>query len=108
MVKKASRPSKPQNGSTASNPVTQTISDYRLAAYLFLALMFGLGGLLYYFDWQDDHQIITITLYRDSQASPAQYRVYKYQLQERSFITLDRVLVTVASDERMEILGLAL
>lgn len=34
------------------------------------------------------------------------YQVYKYQLQERSFTTIDGTQVTVAGSERMEVLGL--
>ena len=44
--------------------------------------------------------------HRDSQAAPVSYEVYKFQLQDRSFITLDGTSVTVASSERMEVLGL--
>jgi hypothetical protein len=34
------------------------------------------------------------------------YLVYKYQLEDKSFVTVDGKTVTVASDERMEIEGL--
>lgn len=80
--------------------------DIRFGAYLFLALMAGLGGALYYYDWQDDHTIITVNLHRDGQQEPVSYEVYKFQLGERSFTTLDGVNVTVAASERMEVLGL--
>ena len=80
--------------------------DIRFGAYLFLALMTGLGGALYYYDWQDDHTIITVNLHRDGQQEPVSYEVYKFQLGERSFTTLDGVNVTVAASERMEVLGL--
>jgi len=81
-------------------------ADLRFGAYLFLALMIGLAGTLYYFRWQDDHTLLTVTLYRENQAQPISYQVYKYQLEERSFITLDGTSVTVASSERMEVVGL--
>lgn len=81
-------------------------SDLRFAAYMTLALMVGLGGLLYFFRWQDDHQVLTITLHRDNQAEPVRYQVFKYQLQDRSFVTIDGTTVNVASSERMEVQGL--
>ena len=81
-------------------------ADLRLGAYMFLVLMLALGAALYYFRWQDDHSILTITLHSDNQAEVISYQVYKYQLQERSFTTLEGILVTVASTERMEVLGL--
>jgi hypothetical protein len=80
--------------------------DLRLGAYLFLVLMVGLGASLYYFQWQDNHQILTVTLYRDNQIEPVRYEVYKYQLGDRSFTTVDGTAVTVASSERMVVLGL--
>ena len=81
-------------------------SDLHLAAYMFLVLMVGLGGTLYYFKWQDDHTILTVNLHRENQAKPVSYEVYKYQLQSRSFTTLNGTIVTVAGSERMEVLGL--
>ena len=73
---------------------------------MFLILMVGFAAVLYYFNWEDDHTVLTITLYSDNQAQAISYQAYKYQLQERSFTTLDGLLVTVASSERMEIKGL--
>ena len=80
--------------------------DMRIGAYLFLTLMVSLGGLLYYYQWRDDRMVLTINLYRTNLAEPTRYEVYKYQLNERSFITIDGVTVTVAGDERMEVLEL--
>jgi len=80
--------------------------DMRFAAYTFLVLMVGLGGFLYYYRWQDDHTILTVTLHRDDQEEPVTYRVYKYQMGERSFTTVDGTAVTVAASERMEVEGL--
>ena len=81
-------------------------ADLRLGAYMFLVLMIGLGAALYYFRWQDDHSILTVTLHSDNQTQSSNYQVYKYQLQDRSFTTVDGILVTVASTERMEVTGL--
>lgn len=80
-------------------------SDLRFAAYMTLVLMAGLGGMLYYFRWQEDHEVLTVTLHRDNQTEPISYQVYRYQLQDRSFVTVDGVTVTVAGSERMEVLG---
>lgn len=81
-------------------------ADLRLGAYLFLALMVGLGAALYYFRWQDDHSVLTVNLYRENQVEPITYQVYKYQLHDRSFITIDGTTVTVAGSERMEVTGI--
>lgn len=81
-------------------------SDMRIAAYMTVVLMLGLGATLYYYRWQDDHTIVTVTLHRENTAQPIRYQVYKFELQERSFVTIDGTSVTVASNERMEIQGL--
>lgn len=81
-------------------------ADLRLGAYMFLALVIGLGATLYYFQWQDDHSILTVRLHSEGQAEAVVYQIYKFELKERSFTTLDGILVTVASSERMEVEGL--
>ena len=81
-------------------------ADLRLGAYMFLALVIGLGAALYYFQWQDDHSILTVRLHSEGQAEAVVYQIYKFELKERSFTTLDGILVTVASSERMEVEGL--
>lgn len=92
----------PGTATTAKPP----LSDYRFAAYLFLALMFGGGSYLYYLRWQDDTSLVTVILHRDGAASPVTYQVYKSQLEARAFTTVDGIRVTVASSERMEVMGL--
>lgn len=81
-------------------------ADLRLGAYMFLALVIGLGAALYYFQWQDDHSILTVRLHSEGQAEAVVYQTYKFEMKERSFTTLDGILVTVASSERMEVEGL--
>ncbi len=80
--------------------------DLRFAAYLFLVLMFGTGGVVYYYRWQDDHTVLSVNLYRDGQSEPVSYRVYKSELDTRSFTTIDGIRITVADSERMEVTGL--
>ena len=80
--------------------------DMRAGAYFFLLLMVSLGTTLYYFDWQDDHTIVTVNLHRGDNSDIITYEVYKYQLGERSFLTIDGRNITVASNERMEVIGL--
>ena len=89
-----------------NNSKNEFKTDLRFGAYTFLTLMVCLGASLYYFDWLDNHAILTVNLHRDNLSQPISYEVYKYQLGDRSFITIDGRTITVASNERMEILGL--
>ena len=102
-----SRSNKTENTKTLkSNRKDELSADLRTGAYMFLFLMVGIGATLYYFDWQDDHTVLTVNLHRDNNAAVVSYEVYKYQLESRSFITTDGRSITVAGSERIEILGL--
>lgn len=84
----------------------EPLNDFRFAAYLFLVLMLGSGSYLYYVRWEDDHSLVTVILHRDGERSPVTYQVLKSELGNRAFTTIDGVRVTVASSERMEVIGL--
>jgi hypothetical protein len=92
--------------SAAAAEKAQLNKDIKVGAYLFVAFIAGLGAMLYYFDWQENHTVLTVNLIRDAETAPVTYLVYKYQLQDKSFVTIDGKTVTVASNERMEIEGL--
>lgn len=94
----------PEDNKSADTPGLS--QDLRIASYLFLVFMVGIGAALYYYRWQDDHQVITVNLHRADQDTPVSYQVYKFELGERTFTTVDGRQVTVASSERMEIIGL--
>lgn len=87
-------------------PAAPPLNDYRFAAWLFVALMLGFGGYLYYLQWQEDNRIVRILLHRDGNTAPVSYEVRQYQLEERAFTTIEGVRVTVAASERMEVIGL--
>ena len=101
-----SAPPKISAGDQNKFPDPTLHDDLRTASYLFLFFMVLVGAALYYFRWQDDHQLITVRLYSGDQADPASYEVYKYQLAERSFTTVDGRTITVAGSDRMEVIGL--
>lgn len=101
------KPSKKKElNQTNQKPDSESTSDLRVAAYLFLILMFGAAIIIYYQRWQDDHSIVTVSLFRGDQTAATTYQVYKYQLGERTFTTVEGTLITVADSERMEVQGL--
>jgi len=85
---------------------SESSSDIRVAAYLFLILMIGAAIIIYYQRWQDDHTILTVSLFRNDQTAANIYQVYKYQLDSRTFTTIEGTVITVADSERMEVQGL--
>lgn len=108
LIRQQSAASRGTSTATATAPpeTPSSRSDLRAAAWLFLVLMLAIGGLLYFLRWQDDHRIVSVTLYRDASSAPVTYQVYRYQLESRSFVTTDGVRITLAQNERMEVSGL--
>ena len=92
-------------GTSATAPAP-ALNDYRFAAWLFLALMLGLGGYLYFLQWQEDNTVVQILLHREGNSAPVTYEVRRKQLEARAFTTVEGVRVTVAASERMEVIGL--
>ena len=102
-TKRNNSPTKAQNKSSEKS---ESSSDLRVAAYLFLILMIGAAIIIYYQRWQDDHTILTVSLFRNDQTAANTYQVYKYQLDSRTFTTIEGIVITVADSERMEVQGL--
>lgn len=94
------------NAAPPADKAVAPLNDFRFAAYLFLVLMIGSGSYLYYVRWEDEHSLVTVILHRDGERSPVTYQVLKSELGNRAFTTIDGVRVTVASSERMEVIGL--
>lgn len=82
-------------------------AEIRFGAYLFLIMMLTLSAGMGYVSWKNDHETVLVTLYRqnnsDAQDEKIVFHVYRRDLLERSFTTVDGIKVVVASDERMEI-----
>ncbi len=94
------------NGRALPQMAAPALNDYRFAAWLFLVLMLGLGGYLYYLQWQEDNTVLQVVLHREGGSTPITYEVRRSELDERAFTTVQGVRVTVAASERMEVLGL--
>jgi hypothetical protein len=91
----------------AGNNEKVSDGEMRFAAYAFLLIMLGLGSVLFVQDWREAKRVVTITLYREGTSKPVVYEARKDALESRAFTTLDGIRVVVASDERMEVSGLA-
>lgn len=89
-----------------TRPAKGTGMDLRIAAWVTLAVILGMGATLYYLSWQDARTPVTVVLHRDGAEEPVTYQVRKQDLDERSFVTVEGVQVNVSANERMEIIGL--
>ncbi len=74
----------------------------RTVAYIFLAVAALTGGGIYLFEWLDDRQVITIRLINSRTGEAAIYQAYKGKIRSRRFETLDGRSVTIADEDRVE------
>ncbi len=74
----------------------------RTVAYIFLAVAALTGGGIYLFEWLDDRQVITIRLINSRTGEAAIYQAYKGKIRSRQFETLDGRSVTIADEDRVE------
>lgn len=102
----ANKPTDKPSPENDPSKVSFDASDLRTGAYMFIAIMFMLGGYFYYERWQEDHQLLTIRLYNAESQHPVEYQVFRSQLNNRSFVTTDGIQVKVSDNERMEVIGL--
>jgi hypothetical protein len=103
---KPAQPGPTRSTAQTVKPQKPEAGDYRIAAWLFLALMIGAASTVYVLGWQEANKEISVLLHRDSNTDPVVYQVLKKNLSQRSFTTIDGVLVTVSANERMEVIGL--
>ncbi len=76
----------------------------RLVAYVFLAVAVVSGALIYWLEWQDARQVITIRVINSSTGEAATYQAHKGKIRGRRFQTLDGREVTIADVDRVEML----
>ncbi len=62
------------------------------------------SGVVYFFKWRADNQIITIHVIAVEQEKPAVYKALQKDIKGRTFITLDGRQVTLGDSDRIEIL----
>ena len=81
---------------------TEQAVSPRTVAYIFLAVAALTGGGIYLFEWLDDRQVITIRLINSRTGEAAIYQAYKGKIRSRRFETLDGRSVTIADEDRVE------
>ena len=79
----------------------QTVAP-RTVAYIFLAVAALTGTGIFLYEWLDDRQVITIRLINSRTGEAVIYEAYKGKIQGRRFETLDGRFVTIADEDRVE------
>ncbi|MFC1601936.1 antitermination protein NusG [Pseudomonadota bacterium] len=72
------------------------------AAYGLVSIM--LAGALYfvYLEWEDSYQVVTVRIIDTRSGNAVSYEAYRGDVAERSLLTLDGKMVSLAEVERME------
>lgn len=89
----------------SKDPNALNISDLRMGAYLFIALMVLTSGVMLYHHWQDNNREVTVRVINTQTGKSVSYQAYYGDIEGRSFRTIDGRLVTVAAIERIELGG---
>lgn len=70
-------------------------------ALVSLTLLISAG--IYYFHWQEEHQLLNVRVINSHSGKAEQYQVYRSEVEGRSFRTIDGRLISLSANERMEV-----
>lgn len=90
---KAANQSKEPEGSISS----------RALAYSLIALLIMVSGVVYYFSWSSDNQLVTLRLVGLG-GHVSEFQAYKKDIKDRSFTTISGKQIRMADSDRMELL----
>ena len=82
-------------------------TPFRLIAIVLILV--SLAGTLGYvvYHWIDGHQTLQVTLISPGAEKPQLYQVYKSELNERSFTTVQGQIIRIGSQDRLQIEALS-
>lgn len=83
-------------------PASQDDLPFRMIAIVFLLLSFVVTCGFFAYNWLDGRQMLEVTLTAPDQTEQV-YKVYKADLEERSFQTVDGQIIRISAQERMQI-----
>ncbi|HID46110.1 MAG TPA: hypothetical protein EYP34_10185 [Chromatiaceae bacterium] len=102
MVRFRGRPSR----SPAPPPVKKARSPWvKVLAISVVVMMLAGTAVIIYLNWRDSHQIMQVQVIDSGSGRVSTYRVYRGELQERYFVTLDGRRVQLAETERLEVVA---
>jgi len=74
-----------------------------MATGVILLILIGVGSLVYYFKWVEEHQLVVVRVVNSATDSVATYTVFANKVEGRTFVTKDGRTITLADVERMEV-----
>ncbi len=73
-----------------------------LAVSVIVLMLVGTAVIIY-LNWRDSHQVLQVQVIDSRSGRVSNYQVYRGELQERRFVTLDGRQVRLAETERLEV-----
>jgi hypothetical protein len=84
-------------------PPASGSNPWKWAGYVLVVVMILGSGLFLYAEWQDRYRIVTVRVVNTDTGSGIDYRARRMDVEERGFVTLDGLEVSVADNERIEL-----
>ena len=76
----------------------------KTVAYLLIALLIVVSGVVYYFSWSDANTLIRLRVINASGAL-SEYQAYRKDIKGREFTSIDGVQIQLADSDRLEMLS---
>ena len=85
-------------------PVKKTGRPWiKVLAIAVIVLMLAGTAVIIYLNWRDSHQIMQVQVIDSGSGRVSNYKVYRGELQERRFVTVNGRQVQLAETERLEV-----
>ena len=100
-AKAAERERKQKN--TASSKEEPGSLPPKTVAYLLVALLILVSGVVYYFSWSDANEVVTLRI-TSSDGRLVEYQAYRKDIKDREFTTVDGIRTRLADTDRLQML----
>ena len=84
-------------------PPRTGVNPWKWAGYLLVVVMILGSGLFLYAEWQDRYRVVTVSVVNTQTGERIDYQAHRMDVEERQFVTLDGLEVSVADTERIEL-----
>jgi hypothetical protein len=75
---------------------------WKWGASLLVVIMILGSGLFLYAEWQERYRVVTVSVVNTQTGERVDYLAHRMDVDERHFVTLDNIEVSVADTERIE------
>ncbi len=75
----------------------------KVVAYLLVALLILVSGVVYYFSWSDANELVTLRV-TSGDGRLIEYQAYRKDIKDREFTTVDGIHTRLADTDRLQML----